>query len=74
MLKIIACNAVWSPACDGLGNINKQQALIKQPLPWWINIRSSCPEVFCKKDVLRNFAKFTVKHLCQISFLIKLLC
>ena len=25
----------------------------------------SCPEVFCKKGVLRNFAKFTVKHLCQ---------
>ena len=26
--------------------------------------RSSRPEVFCKKDVLRNFAKFTGKHLC----------
>ena len=35
-------------------------------------IRSSCPEVFCKKDVLRNFAKFTGKHLYQNSFLIKL--
>ena len=23
------------------------------------NLRSSLPEVFCKKDVLRNFAKFT---------------
>ena len=23
------------------------------------------PKVFCKKDVLRNFAKFTGKHLCQ---------
>ena len=31
--------------------------------------RSSSPEVFCKKSVLRNFAKFTGKHLCQsISF------
>ena len=30
--------------------------------------RSSCPEVFCRKGVLRNFAKFTVKHLCQILF------
>ena len=28
--------------------------------------RSSCPEVFCKKGVLRNFAKFTGKHLCYI--------
>ena len=26
------------------------------------------PEVFCKKDVLRNFAKFTGKHLCQSLF------
>ena len=27
--------------------------------------RSSCPEVFYKKSVLRNFAKFIGKHLCQ---------
>ena len=27
--------------------------------------RSSRPEVFCKKGVLRNFAKFTGKQLCQ---------
>ena len=26
-------------------------------------VRSSRPEVFCKKDVLKNFAKFTGKHL-----------
>ena len=31
-------------------------------------LRSSCPEVFCKKDVLRNFAKFKGKHLCQRLF------
>ena len=30
--------------------------------------RSSRPEVFCKKDVLRSFAKFTGKHLCQCLF------
>ena len=24
---------------------------------------SSCPDVFCKKVILKNFAKFTVKHL-----------
>ena len=28
-------------------------------------IRSSRPEAFCEKGVLRNFAKFTGKHLCQ---------
>ena len=31
--------------------------------------RSSRPEVFCKKGVLRNFAKFTEKHLCRSLFL-----
>ena len=30
--------------------------------------RSSYPEVFCKNDVLRNFAKFTGKHLHQSLF------
>ena len=30
-----------------------------------IQVRSSRPEVFCKKSVLRSFAKFTGKHLCQ---------
>ena len=33
--------------------------------------RSSCPEVFCKKGVLRNLAKLTGKHLYRDSFLIK---
>ena len=33
---------------------------------------SSRPEVFCKKSVLKNFAKFTGKHLYQSLFLIKL--
>ena len=30
--------------------------------------RSSRPEVFCKKGVLRNFTKITVKHPCQSLF------
>ena len=30
--------------------------------------RRSSPEVFCKKGVLRNFTKFTGKHLCQSLF------
>ena len=31
-------------------------------------VRSSRPEVFCKKGVLRNFAKLTEKHVCQSLF------
>ena len=31
-------------------------------------IRSSRPEVLCKKGALRNFSKFTGKHLCQSIF------
>ena len=30
--------------------------------------RSSRPELFCRKGALRNFAKFTGKHLCQSLF------
>ena len=33
-----------------------------------IQIRSIGPEVFCKKGVLRNFAKFTGKHRRQSLF------
>ena len=32
------------------------------------------PEVFCKKGVLTNFAKFTGKHLCQSPFFNKVAC
>ena len=30
--------------------------------------RSSRPEMFCKKGILRNLTKFTGKHLCQSLF------
>ena len=33
--------------------------------------RSSRPDLFCKNDVITNFAKFPGKHLCQVSLLIK---
>ena len=33
--------------------------------------RSSLPEVFCKKGVLRNFTKFTAKQCARFSFLRK---
>ena len=34
--------------------------------------RSSSPDVFCKKGVLENFAKFTGKHPCQSLFFLRL--
>ena len=33
-----------------------------------VKYRSSTPEVFCKEGTLRNFAKFTIKHLCHSLF------
>ena len=46
----------------------KLYALLGYPMTEGNLIRSSRPEVFCKKGVLRNFAKFTRKHLCQNLF------
>ena len=31
-------------------------------------LRRETSEVFCKNGVLKNFAKFTKQHLCQIFF------
>ena len=31
-------------------------------------LQKQLPEVFCKKSVLRNFSKFTEKHLCESLF------
>ena len=33
-----------------------------------VRLRSSRQEVFCKRDILRNFAIFTEKHLCHSLF------
>ena len=35
---------------------------------FFITFRSSRPEVFCEKSVLKNFTKFTGKQLCQSLF------
>ena len=49
---------------------NKIYTELKDPKEDFLNkiYKSSCPEVFCKKGVLRNFTKFTGKHLCQSLF------
>ena len=38
---------------------------------YWEISRSSCPEVFCKKDILKNFTNVTGKHLRRNLFLNK---
>ena len=42
--------------------------LLPNSILFFNTIRSSRPELFCKKGVLKNIAKFTVKHLCQSLF------
>ena len=38
----------------------------------YVQFQNQPPEVFCEKDVLKNFTSFTGKHLCLSLFLIKL--
>ena len=38
------------------------------PRKFSAKFRSSRPDVFCKKGIFKNFAKFTGKHLCQSLF------
>ena len=45
--------------------LKKIHLSIQNKLFWKVRVRSSCPEVFCKKGVLRNFAKFSEKHQYQ---------
>ena len=62
-------SACWKPA------LSINCATILESLNNYFRLkkgRSSRSEVFCKKVVLRNFKKFTGKHLCQSLFLNKL--
>ena len=40
----------------------------KRVLSAWLGSRWASSEVFCQKSVLRNFSKFTGKHMCQSLF------
>ena len=50
----------------------KQGSLIFLLFGSWSLVRSSHPEVFCEKGVLRNLAKLTENTCAKVSFLIKL--
>ena len=60
------CHSMFIPFKSHLNS--KQGSLIFLLSGSWSLVRSSHPEVFCNKGVLRNFAKFTGKHLCQNLF------
>ena len=49
-----------------------QQMFLKTRHNPYKGFRSSCPEVFCEKDVLKSFSKFTGKQLLWGLVLIKL--
>ena len=53
-------------------SLKKKETRIKKALVEVLQqlatVRSSRPEVFCKKGVLKNFAKCTGKHLSQSLF------
>ena len=51
LIKLQAANLKLSEAATGDVQSNK--------------VRSSRPDLFCKKDVIKHFVKFTGKHLCQ---------
>ena len=61
---------------NGLTGIILEPPHVKFFLPTFTFIqsisRSSHPEVFWKKGVLRNFSKFTENTCARVSFLIKL--
>ena len=53
----------WETPLGSLGIPTKNKRKYSNPPP-----RSSRPEVFCKKGVLKNLAKFTGKYLCHSLF------
>ena len=63
--KKISRKSSYPPSTQGKPHGNNQHQQLS-------TARSSRPEVFFKKGVLRNFSKFTGKHLYQGLFLIKL--
>ena len=79
--KSLLCYS-WEASCTKMSKlmqinltvfIVRQSILIQHLLLSLIieRFKSSCPDVFYKKGVPRNFVKFTGKHLCQSFFLNK---
>ena len=54
--------------CQYIQSISQDCALCIFPQKLSTKVRNSRPNVFSKKVILKNFAKFTRKHLCQSLF------
>ena len=52
--------------------VHKNSALLLSKTNLLCRTTRSCPQVFCKKRVLKNFAKFTGQNLCWSLFVEKI--
>ena len=78
--RIYSCIILMSLVCTRISSVCRSYVLVCHPYvthmyQYVIRMSLVCgftmnrrPEVFCKKDVLENFAKFTGKPLCQSLF------
>ena len=69
--KIPALIHFEKPLADFLQNSYSKSVLNEIKYACEIPCQNSCPEMFCKKGVLRNFEEFPEIHLRQASLLIK---
>ena len=80
LLNLVNKDKKWNKMCQIFAlmlilvqlELEMELELETSQLKSWAMFRSSRPEVFCEKDVLRNFAKFTEVHLRQSLFLNKI--
>ena len=76
----IVIKELWSKLWLGSSRMKTHWKDFEYPLTIFVesSIKKHPPEVFYEKVVLKNFAKFTRKHLCQrcfpVNFNLKLLC
>ena len=64
------CLGYWNEMHQVVEVRKRKVTSVIQSILWRVSflLRSSRPVVLCKKGVLRHFAKFTGKHLCQSAF------
>ena len=65
--KLFASLSQKTVSISLLINLKKMKNAIFKRSEYLIG-RSSGPEVFCQKGVLKNFSKFIGKHICQSLF------